>query len=91
MNVLIDVVSEVYANIFMYLLGDARLAVTTLMSAVCVSVILLGLAVGLSLLFRSPPSSPPPPSPGTTVIVQQFTPALLMVFVVILVFVYLAR
>ncbi|MBI1278252.1 MAG: hypothetical protein GC179_09010 [Anaerolineaceae bacterium] len=94
MNMLLDLISRVYANVLMFLMGDARLEISTVMSVICGGSILVGI---LALVwFTRPSSAPPSPPPGTTIIVQQSTTALMMVVVLFVMFggilvIYLAR
>lgn len=85
MNMLFDVISQAFANVLMFLMGDARLEASTLMTGVCGISVFVGFMV-VMWLIRPRPSAPPPPAPGTTVIVQQSTPVLLMTLVMVMMF-----
>jgi len=84
MNMLFDVISQAFANVLMFLMGDARLEPSTVMTGVCGISIFLGFMVVMWLIRPRP--SAPPPAPGTTVIVQQSTPVLLMTLVMVMMF-----
>ncbi len=85
MNVLWDLVSRLYANILMILMGDAQLEVSSLLTLICAGSAFVGIVA--LIIFSTTRTEAPAP-----IIIQQASPsqpsvmpALVMVFVLFVV------